>query len=64
MAVLLLQKLFLESQIFRIVSLADTIDLGTAIGAGSVNDSAAAFVDISNRVLNGLLGLALNTISF
>ena len=64
MAVLLLQKLLLESKIFGIISLADAIDLGTAIRAGSINNSAAAFVDISNRVLDGLLSLALDTISF
>ncbi len=43
---------------------ADTVDLGTAFRAGSVNDSAAALVEISDGILDLTLRLAFYTISF
>ena len=43
---------------------ADTIDLGSAFGAGSINDSAAALVEIGDRILDLTLCLTFYTISF
>lgn len=43
---------------------ADTIDLGAAFRAGTINYSAAALIEIGDGILNLTLRLALYTISF
>ena len=45
-------------------SAADAVDLGAAFRAGSVNDSAAALVEISDGILDLTLRLTFYTISF
>ena len=45
-------------------SAANTIDLGSAFRAGSINDSAAALVEIGDGILDLTLRLTLYTISF
>ena len=45
-------------------SAADAVDLCAAFRAGSINDSAAALVEISDGILNLTLRLTLYTISF
>ena len=45
-------------------SAANAIDLGSAFGAGSINDSAAALVEIGDGILDLTLSLTLYTISF
>lgn len=45
-------------------SAADAVDLGTAFGAGTINDSATALVEISDGILDLTLCFTLYTISF
>ena len=43
---------------------ADAVNLGAAFRAGTINDSAAALIEISRRILDLTLSLAFYTISF
>ena len=43
---------------------ADAVNLGAAFRAGTINDSAAALVEIGNGILDLTLCLTLYTISF
>ena len=43
---------------------ADAVDLGAAFRAGTINDSAAALIEIGDGILDLTLRLTLYTISF